>query len=150
MTYISKYISYEEATVTTTELPNVPDAKQVAAMQLVAQKVFDKVREYVKVPIGISSFFRSDKVNRAVGGAHTSQHRYGEAIDIDAQILGGTTNAEIFHFIKDNCDFDQLIWEQGTSEEPAWVHVSYKVGLMRRQVLKAVKQGGKTVYIPYR
>jgi hypothetical protein len=47
-------------------------------------------------------------------------------------------------------EFDQLIWEFGTSENPDWVHVSYEsTGKQRKQVLKAYKEGGKTHYKPY-
>jgi len=148
MTFISQFISYQEATHTGTGLANIPTADHLAAMQYVAQKVFDRVRANFKKPIAVNSFYRSQAVNRAVGGAFTSQHTSGEAIDMDGK--GEVSNAAIFHYIKDNLDFDQLIWEHGNSTEPDWVHVSLKSGLNRRQILKAVKQGGKTVYIPYR
>jgi len=150
MTYISKHISFAEATRTSTGLPNIPNAEQVANMQHVAQKVFDRVRENFKKPIAVNSFFRSHAVNRAVKGAATSQHTAGEAIDMDGRKYG-VSNAEIFGHIKDNLDFDQLIWEFGDNQEPAWVHVSLKIGLNRRQVLKATKAStGRTVYTPMR
>ena len=61
------------------------------------------------------------------------------------------TNAEIFNYIKNNLSFDQLIWEFGTDKNPDWVHVSYEsTGKQRKQILKAVKQGGKTSYVPYK
>ena len=149
MSYISKYISYAEATKTNTGLPNVPTDEHISNMQLVGQKVFDRVREAFNRPLGVTSFYRSQSVNKAIGGAATSQHTTGNAIDIDADVYGGVTNKEIFDFIKDNLDFDQLIWEFGNNENPAWVHVSYSHS-NRRQVLVAVKDGGKTKYIPYR
>lgn len=150
MTYISKYVSYKESIVSSTGLPNVPTDAEIANMQYVAQNIFDRVRERFGKPIGITSFFRCYAVNKKVGGATTSQHMAGEAIDINAHLLGGLTNAEIFHYIKDNLEFDQLIWEFGDSKEPAWVHVSLKRGLNRRKILVAKKVSGKTVYTPYR
>lgn len=150
MEQISKYVSLQEATHTGTKLSNTPSQEHLLNMKYVATNIFDRVRDYFKKPIGINSFYRSQAVNKAVGGAPTSQHTYGEAIDIDGKKYGGVSNSEIFHFIKDNLDFDQLIWEFGTASEPAWVHVSLKSGLNRRQILRAVKQGGKTVYMPFR
>jgi hypothetical protein len=89
-------------------------------------------------------------LNTAVGGSLSSQHCTGEAIDID---MDGTsiTNKQIFDFIKEHLEFDQMIWEFGTSANPDWVHVSYEsTGKQRKQVLRAVKQGGKTSYVPYK
>jgi hypothetical protein len=61
------------------------------------------------------------------------------------------TNAQIFEFIKENLEFDQLIWEFGTKSNPDWVHVSYEsTGKQRKQILVASKVGGKTVYSPFK
>jgi len=64
--------------------------------------------------------------------------------------MGGASNTEIFNFIKDTLDFDQLIWEFGDNNKPDWVHVSYNAGKNRKQMLKALKVNGKTVYAPYK
>lgn len=146
---ISKYISYEEATHTNTGLPNLPTETEIKNMQAVAQKVFDRVRENFGKPLKVNSFFRCEAVNRAVGGSFSSQHRYGEAIDINGAI-SGVKNSAIFRYIKDNLEFDQLIWEFGDNNEPTWVHVSYKVTGNRRQVLQAYKENGRTKYKPWR
>jgi hypothetical protein len=98
------------------------------------------------VPIFIASGFRCENLNTLVGGSKTSQHRLGEALDIDADNYGGITNKQIFDYIKTNLHFDQLIWEFGTNENPEWVHVSYKPKGNRNSVLKAKKVGGKTIY----
>ena len=50
----------------------------------------------------------------------------GEALDLDADVFGRITNADIFNFVKDNLVWDQMIWEFGDDEEPNWVHISYK------------------------
>jgi hypothetical protein len=55
----------------------------------------------------------------------------------------------MFYFIKNNLEFDQLIWEFGDEHEPDWVHVSYRDNRMRGQVLVASKKNGKTVYEEY-
>ena len=86
-------------------------------------------------------------LKKAIGGSKRSQHCKGQALDIDADIYGVITNADIFNRIKNHLDFDQLIWEFGTDNEPAWVHVSYVPdGLNRGEILKAYSEGGRTKY----
>ncbi len=81
-----------------------------------------------------------------MGGALNSQHTKGEAMDINAAILGGVTNAEIFLYIKNNLLFDQLIWEFGDDKNPDWVHVSYKNIGNRREILKSKQKDNKIKY----
>lgn len=143
---ISKHITFEEATHTGTGIDNAPDIAQVKSMMAIAEMVFEPLREKFGKPIPITSFFRSEAVNKAVGGAKTSQHTKGEAMDLNRPGF----NAIIFDIIRNNLPFDQLIWEFGNSREPQWVHVSYKHDLPNRgQVLKSVKSNGKTTYVPY-
>ena len=147
---ISKHISYKEATQSQTAtrkgIGNDPDAYQLQNMQLLAEKVFEPLREHFGVPIAINSFFRSQKLNKAIGGAAGSQHTQGRAIDID-DTLGGVSNKQMFDYIKNHLDFDQLIWEFGDNNNPAWVHISYvSESENRRRVLKASKKNGKTIY----
>lgn len=143
MKSISKHITFEEATRTSTGLPNVPNQAEICAMIQIAECVFEPLRSHIKQPIFVTSFFRSKYVNKAVGGSATSQHTKGEAMDIKCT----GRNAEMFKYIRERLMFDQLIWEFGTDTEPAWVHVSYKRNGNRMQVLKAVKVNGKTKYI---
>ena len=123
MKNISKYITYLEATTSQTAtrkgIVNIPGDKELINMQLVGIRVFDVVREHFKTPLRVSSFYRSLLLNNSIGGARTSQHVKGQAIDI--QGTGDVTNKMIFDYIKDNLDFDQLINEYNYS----WVHVSY-------------------------
>jgi zinc D-Ala-D-Ala carboxypeptidase len=147
---ISKHISYKEATQSQTAvrkgINNEPDAYQLQNMQLLAEKIFEPLREHFGVPIAINSFFRSQKLNKAIGGATGSQHTQGRAIDID-DTLGGVSNKQMFDWIRENLDFDQLIWEFGNSQNPDWVHISYvSESENRNRVLKASKKNGKTVY----
>lgn len=143
---LSKNLTLAEATATKTGLPNVPNQEQIAALRLVAEKVFQPLRDAIGVPIAVTSGFRSAKVNKAVGGSPTSSHTKGEALDLDAHVHGGTTNKAIFDYIRKNLIFDQIIWEFGTEDEPAWVHVSYRVTGNRKQVVRATRVGGKTKY----
>jgi len=131
-------------------ISNMPTPEHIENFKLLAENVFQPIRDHFGVPIILSSGYRSKALNTAVGGALSSQHCTGEAIDID---MDGTTvkNADIFNFIKDNLNFDQLIWEFGTDSNPDWVHVSYEsTGKQRKQILKAVKSGKGTSYVPYK
>lgn len=139
---ISKHITLTEATKSQTAIrkgiDNTPNESQIESMKLVAEMCFEPLREWYGKPIGISSFFRSAALNRAVKGSPRSQHCKGQAIDIDADIFNnGITNRDIYQWLVDNVDFDQIIWEYGDDNNPAWVHVSYVGnGNNRKQQLK--------------
>jgi len=146
---ISKHFTLKEMTMSTTAMrlgiDNTPSAESIQSMSLLAERVLEPVREYIGEPIKISSGYRSPELNKKVGGSKTSQHCLGEAADIVCQ----NKNSEMFYFIKNNLEFDQLIWEFGDEQEPDWVHVSYRDNRMRGQVLVASKKNGKTVYEEY-
>ena len=115
-------------------------------MELVAEKVFEPLREWVGGPIKINSFFRGLPLNTAIGGSKKSQHMKGQAMDIDDN-YGHATNAEMYHWIKENLDFDQMIWEFGDDDEPNWIHVSYvSPEDNRNRCLRAKKHKGRTTY----
>ena len=149
---ISKHISEKEATKSVTALrlgiDNTPDGDTLNNMKLVAEKVFEPLREWVGGAIKINSFYRSPALNEAIGGSTRSQHCKGQAMDID-DIYGHKTNKEMFDWIKENLSFDQMIWEFGdTTENPDWVHISYvSEDKNRNRILKAVRDDGKTKYI---
>jgi hypothetical protein len=131
-------------------ISNMPTDAHLENIKLLCEKVLEPIRVHFARPIILSSGYRSSALNRAVGGSSSSQHCSGEAADID---MDGTnvTNAQIFNYIKDNLEFDQLIWEFGTDTNPDWVHVSYESnGRQRKQILRAVKKNGSTSYISYR
>ena len=131
-------------------ISNMPTDAHLENIKLLCEKVLEPIRVHFARPIILSSGYRSAALNRAVGGSSSSQHCSGEAADID---MDGTniTNTQIFNYIKDNLEFDQLIWEFGTDTNPDWVHVSYESnGRQRKQILRAVKKNGSTSYISYR
>jgi hypothetical protein len=138
-------------------IDNTPTFDHLENFKLLAEKVFEPIREHFNVPIFISSGYRSKELNKAMGGASkivngvyvpTSQHCKGQAIDIDMDgINSDVTNKMVFDFIKDNLEFDQLIWEFGTDFNPDWVHVSFVKNGNRKQKLKAIRSGGKTTYL---
>ena len=147
---ISKHISYKEGVYSVTAIrkgiDNEPNEEQLSNMKLVAEKIFEPVRTHFKVPIKVNSFFRSPDLNKAIGGSTKSQHCKGQAIDID-DTYGKATNAEMYWWIKENLDFDQMIWEFGNNDNPDWVHVSYvSPDKNRNRCLKAYRENGKTKY----
>lgn len=150
MSKISAHISLREAVESYTAkrkgIENIPNEYQLVNMVAVAENVFEPLRKWVGGPIKINSFFRSPELNKAIGGSGKSQHCEGRAIDID-DVYGHKSNAEMYNYIKNNLDFDQLIWEFGTDGNPDWVHVSYvSVDGNRRRCLKAEKVNNKTTY----
>jgi zinc D-Ala-D-Ala carboxypeptidase len=128
-------------TATTHGINNKMSESQIASAKLLCENVFEPLRIHLNIPIQISSGFRSLQVNKMIGGSKTSQHTKGEAMDLQIGSKG-------FNFIKDKLEFDQLIWEFGNDENPSWVHVSYS-SKNRKQVLKATKKNGKTIYSNY-
>ena len=154
---ISKHITYQEVIYSYTakkyNIPNDPNEDQLKRIIELAENVFEPLRENFKVPIYISSFFRSKELNKKTNGATGSQHlaERGAAMDIDADMYGKITNTDIFNYIKDNLEFDQLIAEHKGDSGPAWVHVSYNKGKNRKQTLIATKDAisGKQIYLPY-
>ena len=151
MTKISKHVSYKEGVRSRTAdrmgLDNTPNNLQLKCMKDIAEGLFEPLREWVGGPIKINSFFRGEPVNTAIGGSKYSQHMKGQAMDID-DTFGHKTNAEMYHYIKDNLDFDQLIWEFGDDKNPNWIHVSYVAHRENRKKLTIAKKiKGKTKYI---
>ena len=130
-------------------ISNKPNPRHLENLKIIAGNIFQPIRNFFQRAIHLSSGYRSEELNAFIKGSASSQHCTGEALDID---MDGTevTNKEVFDYIKDNLEFDQLIWEFGTNDNPDWVHVSYKAsGKQRKQILKATKVKGKTVYVPY-
>jgi len=147
---ISDHITYAEAIHSNTAkrkgIDNTPSQTQVDAMKLLAEKVFEPLRKWVGGPIKVNSFFRSIVLNEKIGGVSSSQHCKGQAIDID-DVYGRKTNADMYHWIQMNLDYDQMIWEFGTDMQPNWIHISYvSEEENRNKCLKAYKEHGRTKY----
>ena len=128
-------------TATTHGINNKMSESQIASAKLLCENVFEPLRIHLNTPIKINSGYRSSQLNKMIKGSLTSQHCKGEALDLHIGAKG-------FNFIKDKLDFDQLIWEFGNDDNPQWVHVSYS-SKNRKQVLKATKKNGKTIYSNY-
>jgi hypothetical protein len=149
MKKISENISYKEAVRSETAkrlgISNKPKKEHIENMELIAEKIFQPLREWVDHPIRINSFYRSEELNSRIGGAISSAHKEGLAIDITS--LGEKTNLEMFHYIKDNLDYDILINEYPNEEgEPKWIHVSWNKKKNRKQVLEIKRKGRYYTY----
>jgi hypothetical protein len=127
---------------------NQPTPEHIKNMIILAEKIFQPIREHFGVPIYITSGYRSAALNKKIGGSKTSQHLTGEAMDIDMDGHSHITNVQVFKYIRDNLFFDQLIWEYGNNSNPDWVHVSFNTsGPQRGHILKAVKGTFGTKYV---
>jgi len=137
---LSKNLTLAEACVTNSGIQNIPNEQSIANLKQIAEKVFQKCRDHFNKPLRINSGYRSSAVNKAVGGAATSQHVTGQALDLD--FGNREDNKALFDYIRHNLIFDQVINESNYS----WIHVSYNGALNRRQVLEMVKVNGKSTY----
>lgn len=147
---LSDNLSLAEVTKSATAIrkgiANTPTATHLIALKEVSKNIFQPCREHFGKPLAVTSGYRSEALNEAINGSKRSQHSKGEALDLDADVFGGFSNAELFNYIKLRLDFDQLIWEFGNNNNPAWVHCSYKTQGNRNEVLIAVKTNNKTTY----
>ncbi len=148
---LSSNLTYTEAIKSNTAIrlgiDNEPTAEHMSNLIITANKIFQPIRDHFGVPIFISSGYRSETLNEAIGGSKTSQHSLGKAFDIDQDGRSKTTNLEVFNYIKDNMEFDQLILEfPGSRGNPAWVHASYSEGKNRNMILVSIREDGKTKY----
>jgi hypothetical protein len=167
MTKVSKYVTLNEVTHSNTAkangYDNNPSEAQLELIKAAAEEVFDKLREHSGGPIKINSVFRGEQLNTAIKGSKSSQHcvgldpsknSFGAAFDIDdyywTRDLNHMNNTEMGDWIRENCDFDQLIYEFPVNGYPKWIHFSYRPdGQNRKQVLIATKKNGRTTYFPY-
>ena len=142
-----KYFTIKEMTKSATAqrkgIKNDPSIQVCKALTALIEKVLDPLREAYGKPIIVTSGYRCEKLNKAVGGASSSQHVKGEAADIRSVQDTPEENKKLFDLIvKLGLPFDQLINEYNYD----WVHVSFGAR-HRRQKLKAVKKNGRTTYI---
>ena len=128
-------------------LDNTPGDAEIANLKMLAEKVLQPIRDHYGKGVKVNSGFRHPNVNAAVGGSKTSDHCMGQAADIE---IPGVPNHELAEWIKGNLEYTQLILEFYTRGIPdsGWVHVSYVPSNLKKQDLTAVKENGKTVYLP--
>jgi hypothetical protein len=151
MLTLSKNLSLNEFTKSQTAIrlgiDNTPTEEHLKSAILLAKEIFQPIREHFNNPIYVSSGYRCEALNEAIGGSKKSQHSKGEAIDIDMDNRNSVSNADVFYHIRDNLPFDQLIWEFGDNKCPDWVHVSHESnGQQRGQVLVSRRNSQGKVY----
>ena len=136
---ISKNFTLEELTASATAkakgIINNPGQTDIVNLCGLVHNVLQPLRNWWGKEVKIGSGYRSLALNRAVGGVSNSQHMKGEAADlcIDGDIQKGKS---WFQYIKQHCEFDQLIWEKNPKTGAYWVHVSYRCdGKNRKQVI---------------
>ena len=115
-------------------IDNTPTPEARANLTALVDAVLDPLRERYGYPVHVSSGYRCPRLNKAVGGATTSQHVKGEAADI--YVANKRDKSMLFSLIYYILPYDQLIWERGNDEAPAWIHVSYREGNNRRECLR--------------
>jgi len=128
-------------------IPNEPNDEHITNLILLCKNILQPIRNYFKIPVSISSGYRSPKLCEAIGSSRTSQHARGEAADFE---IFGIHNKEVSDWIVKNLDYDQCILEFWNPNDPnsGWIHCSYNDLRNRKQYLKADKIGGKIVYSP--
>ena len=129
MILLSPHVTLHEGVRSTTAtrkgIDNTPSDKVIEKMKTTAQMIYEPIRVQFG-PVFISSFYRSAKLNRSIGGSTHSQHCKGEAIDLDRDVYGEVTHRELYDWVRANLEYDQLIFEFSS-----WVHISYRAGSNR-------------------
>jgi len=141
---ITEHFTFREMLTSSTAirlgLSNIPDDNEIYKNLQWLCEALELIRAGLGKPIRIVSGYRDEAVNTAVGGSKNSAHCKGLAADFTVK---GTSLLEVCKAIPAWVkDFDQIIYEFG---EAGWVHLGLSVK-PRRQLLSAVKEGGKTVY----
>ena len=153
---LSDHVTLEEVTKNKTAsqlgLDNTPTPEHLENLKLVLNKVFEPLREGLGgSPIFISCGYRGAAVNaKTKGASKTSYHCFGKALDLDADVFGKVTNADIFNYIKDNLEYAELIWEYGNDINPDWVHVAFDEGKNVKETLRVRSVNGKPKYEIYK
>ena len=134
---LSKHFTLEEfeksQTATRKGITNKAGSGEIKNLGDLCYEVLEPVRVKFDKPVTITSGYRSPELSEAIGSKATSQHCLGEAADFE---IAGVSNLEVALWIENHCDFDQLILEYYTGEaNSGWIHVSYKDGSNRKQVL---------------
>ncbi|WP_295455935.1 D-Ala-D-Ala carboxypeptidase family metallohydrolase [uncultured Thiodictyon sp.] len=151
-TQLTEHFTVEELiaspTATAKGISNTPTPEHLANMKYCCEKILEPVRAHFGKPLKVNSSYRSAKLNAAVGGAKTSQHLTGQAIDFEIE---GISNKVLADWVAENLEHDQVILEfyvEG-DKNSGWVHASIKKGGgNRRQKLIAKKNGQSTKYLP--
>jgi zinc D-Ala-D-Ala carboxypeptidase len=144
---LSKNFSLNEFTksvsATRNGIDNSPTPEHIRNMQLLAKHVLQPLRDALRQSIRVSSGYRSESLNKLIGGSKRSQHCKGQAADIQFKVDGVMNNKIIWNkIIELGLPFDQMINEFNYS----WIHISYNKEHNRKSLLEAYRESGKTKY----
>lgn len=148
---LTQNFSLEELTRSDTAerkgIDNSPTAEHIHNLAALCENVLQPLRDKVKHSIRVTSGYRSEKLNNAIGGSKTSEHSFGKAADIKL-IIDGENKSELLYLsiLEMGIPFRQMIWEFGDEETPSWVHISFNKEDNKKQTLRAYKEKGKTKY----
>ena len=133
-------------------ISNMPTPEHIANFKILAENVFEPIRNHFRCPIHISSAYRSKELNEVtVGASKTSDHCFGRAVDLDQDgHAHGVTNNDVFHWAINNLKFKQVIAEYPVNGLLSWVHISYDPNNLKNEILICVKKDGKPHYLPYK
>lgn len=149
---LSKYLKLSEVIYSETAIKyninNNPSPEHVMALKALGANLYDPLFSHFNGNIKISSGYRSKLLNNKVGGSNKSQHSLGEALDV--QGVNGVTNSDIFYYVKNHLDYHQIIWEFGNKNNPAWVHIGYKITGNKYLQTRATGTKQKPVYLPFK
>lgn len=128
---------YHSATADRKGIDNFPSPIVQQNLRMLAERILQPIRNEYKHAIIITSGYRCAALNKAVGGAKTSQHLTGCAADIKCT---HTSKAYLFRLIlrmirEGRIVVGQLIWEHGSADEPSWIHISLPTATKRNQIL---------------
>ena len=128
-------------------IENEPNDEQVGNLILLCKNILQPIRNHFKMPVSVSSGFRSVALCEAIGSSAKSQHTKGQAADFE---IFGVHNKEVSDWIVKNLDYDQCILEFWNSNDPnsGWVHCSYNDNGNRKQYLRASKVNNAVIYYP--
>ena len=147
---LSKNFSLLELTKSQTAerkgIDNTPSPEHQENLKSLCTRILQPVRDHFNRVVSVSSGYRSPALCEAIGSKITSQHAKGQAADFE---IYGLSNGELATWIKENLDYDQLILEFWSPENPnsGWIHCSHNSEGNRKEYLRAYKNEGKTKYV---
>ena len=126
-------------------IDNTPSTEHQDNLKSLCTSILQPVRDHFSRVVSVSSGYRSEALCIAIGSKISSQHAKGQAADFE---IYGLSNGELAEWIRENLDYDQLILEFWTPENPnnGWIHCSYNSEGNRKEYLRAYKNEGKTKY----
>lgn len=122
-------------TAVSLNINNMPPIQALDCMLDIIHYVLNPAREYFKTPFIVTSGYRCALLNQKVGGKSNSQHLKGQAVDF---IVKGCDIHKVFEYIKNNLEYDQLLFERN-SKGSVWIHVSFVKGNNRKQAIDNYK-----------